>query len=390
MKTAIVYCRVSTAKQEEDGTSLQSQATACSKHADSLGYSVLRVTQEVYTGAELWDRPKLAHDRADIKAGKCHALIAYATDRLSRDPIHLAIIAEECERAGAELIFVTEPLDSSPEGALIRYVKGYASSIEREKIRERQLRGKRTRLLNGKIHNHGSDLYGYRRDRERGVREVNESEAATVRLIFRWIGEEGLSVRSLVKRLNDTGVPTPSTGKMTYKDGRTSRWGTGVIHRILRNPAYKGVTIEWRLSGHGGKRNPTERPPEEWIELPEGTTPAIVTPALWAAVQSRLATNTGDTTRNTTNFYLLRGLIYCSVCGQKMRQNIENGTRRVYRCYSRETPSGPCGGKRVPADAVEDEVWNSVAARLHNPAVIAAEVKRLNESGPDSVMLGDL
>jgi site-specific DNA recombinase len=233
-------------------------------------------------------------------------------------------------------------------------------------------------------------LYGYRRDRERGVREVYESEAATVRLIFRWIGEEGLSVRSLVRRLNDTGVPTPSTGKMTYKDGRTSRWGTGVIHRILRNPAYKGVTIEWRLSGHGGKRNPTERPPEEWIELPEGTTPAIVTPALWAAVQSRLATNTGDTTRNTTNFYLLRGLIYCSVCGQKMRQNIENGTRRVYRCYSRETPSGPCGGKRVPADAVEDEVWNSVAARLHNPAVIAAEVKRLNESEPDSVMLGDL
>ena len=39
--------------------------------------------------------------------------MVYATDRLARDPIHLAIIAEECDRAGAELIFVSEPLDAS-------------------------------------------------------------------------------------------------------------------------------------------------------------------------------------------------------------------------------------------------------------------------------------
>ena len=55
-----------------------------------------RVTREVYTGAELWDRPKLAQVRADLKAGQAEALLVYAIDRLSRDPIHLAIVAEEC------------------------------------------------------------------------------------------------------------------------------------------------------------------------------------------------------------------------------------------------------------------------------------------------------
>src|SRR5687768_5172800 len=109
--TAVVYCRVSTKGQEEDGTSLDSQADACVKHAEALGYTVGRVTREVYTGAELWDRLKLAQDRADMKAGQFQALIVYAIDRLTRDPIHLAIIAEECDRAGVALEFVTEPLD---------------------------------------------------------------------------------------------------------------------------------------------------------------------------------------------------------------------------------------------------------------------------------------
>src|SRR5579872_2207398 len=160
-RTALVYCRVSTKGQEENGTSLDSQETACVKHAEQLGFTIGRVTREVYSGGELYNRPKLAQDRADIRAGQFQALITYALDRLSRDPIHLEILAEECARAGCELIFVTEPLDDSPDGQLIRFVRGYAARQEREKIRERQLRGKYTRATQGKLWNYGVALYGY-------------------------------------------------------------------------------------------------------------------------------------------------------------------------------------------------------------------------------------
>ncbi len=68
-KSALVYCRVSTQKQEEEGTSLDSQAAACIAHAEKLGYQIGRVTKEVYSGAELFDRPLLSRDRADIRAG---------------------------------------------------------------------------------------------------------------------------------------------------------------------------------------------------------------------------------------------------------------------------------------------------------------------------------
>src|SRR5438105_4744802 len=94
---AIIYCRVSDKVQEQHGTSLDSQEREGVAHAAALGYTVGRITREVYTGAELWDRRKLSRDRADLKSGQFTALICYSTDRLSRDPIHLAILAEECE-----------------------------------------------------------------------------------------------------------------------------------------------------------------------------------------------------------------------------------------------------------------------------------------------------
>ena len=64
---ALVYCRVST-KGQEDGTSLHTQAEACIKHAESLGYTVGKVTKEVFS--ELWDRPLLAKDQRRVKVWK--------------------------------------------------------------------------------------------------------------------------------------------------------------------------------------------------------------------------------------------------------------------------------------------------------------------------------
>jgi len=65
---ALIYCRVST-KALAEGTSLDSQQALCIAHAERLGYTVARVTQEVHTGAELFERPKLTSDRADVRVG---------------------------------------------------------------------------------------------------------------------------------------------------------------------------------------------------------------------------------------------------------------------------------------------------------------------------------
>jgi site-specific DNA recombinase len=385
--SAGLYCRVSSPGQEEDGTSLDTQEARCRHYATEHGYLVddAHVYREVYTGAELWERPKLTMLRSAIRQGAVTHLIVYAIDRLSRDPVHLGVILSEAEHHGVVVEFISEPLDHSPEGQLIRFVRGYAARVELEKIRELSVRGKRARLENGKIHNFGLELYGYRRNKLHGIREVYEPEACIVRQIFRRYAEEKVGARSIVRWLNERGIPSPSLSKGIWQDlERRPYWNQGQIHRILREPAYKGQTISWRYDKVGRLK-----PETEWLSLPEGVTPALVSSALWEAAQKSRATNTGAQARNQTRPYLLRGMVVCAVCKRKMRPVPEKRGRIAYRCSSRETPGGPCGAKRVPGTALEQWVWEQVCFLLRNPSIIAAELERQRQEGPDQRLLAD-
>lgn len=385
MTRAAIYCRVSTPGQEEQGSSLDTQEQACREYAAEHGYELIAedVYRETFTGAELWDRPRLTALREAIKHRDVDVVIAHAIDRLSRDPIHMGVIISEADHAGVAVEFVTEPMDNSPEGHLIRYVRGYAAQMEREKIRERNIRGKLARVRSGKIHGHSSELYGYRRDKTAGTRAVYEPEAAVVRDIFAWCVRDSASLRSLAERLNDAGIPSPSAGKRQRANPEPPRWGKSQVRRILTDPAYKGDTIEWRMKSNGPRKATSFRPESEWIHLPEGTTPPIVNSETWGAAQQRLLTNTGAAQRNATRQYLLRGMIRCAECGRPMWSAPEKPDVRVYRCSSRDAVMGPCGGKRVRADDIEAWAWHEVEKILRKPATIAKELQRRKTQGPD-------
>jgi site-specific DNA recombinase len=160
-------------------------------------------------------------------------------------------------------------------------------------------------------------------------------------------------------------------------------WGKGQVRKMLCNPAYKGESVAWRYTGGGRIRSS-----EEWIPLPAGTTPAIVSRALWETVQDRLKVNRGADVRNQKRPYLLRGLIFCGICQRRMRSSPEH-TLRTYRCSSRETASGPCGGQRVRAVDVEAWAWEEVSAILRDPSLIAAELNRRRAEGPDPTLLAN-
>src|ERR687885_1017610 len=183
---AAVYVRVSTVGQEEDGTSLGTQEAACLAHAPTRGGAVdpAHLYREVHTGTELWERPQLQRLREAIRRREVDVVICYAIDRLSRDPVHLGVLISEAEHAGVQVEFVTEPLDNSPEGQLIRFVRGYAAKVEHEKIRERSVRGRKARADNGKILPGCRPLYGYRFTADRTGYEPDPLTAPIVQRIF--------------------------------------------------------------------------------------------------------------------------------------------------------------------------------------------------------------
>jgi len=58
MKSAAIYCRVSTEDQEKEGTSLQTQLEACLNYCQDKGYDITYRFSEAYSGLTL-DRPQL-------------------------------------------------------------------------------------------------------------------------------------------------------------------------------------------------------------------------------------------------------------------------------------------------------------------------------------------
>ena len=381
---AAIYCRVSTDDQAREGTtSLSTQREACISKAHELGYE----TPGDYTYSETWtgintDRPRLNELRDNIKQRHIDAVICYSTDRLARNPIHIAIIAEECQKHDIELLFVTEPMDNSPEGQLIRYVKGFAAQVEHEKIKERTMRGKIAGLRLGKLSTGGTAPFGY--NQVEGKRVINEHQAEIVRAIFNKLAYEGYTLYRLANELNLAGISGPRGG----------RWSEHTVHRIVNNTAYMGVTYAFRYKVVKPKKEKTTkaerkthyelrthifRDKSEWIEVP-GATPAIVIPKVYLLAQKQLERNRHKTPGNRIHQYLLSGgRLRCGACGHSMAGGSKrkgNSQYRYYRCVCNMKPNyySHCEQRSISANRIEPLVWDELSRILANPDILEAEI----------------
>ncbi len=381
LKQAAIYCRVSTAGQEEEGTSLATQEARCRQYAIEHGYVVdeVHVYREVHTGTELWERPQLTMLRAAMRAGAVGVIIAYAIDRLSRDPVHLGVVLSEAEYVGVVVQFVTEPFDNSPEGQLIRFVRGYAAKVEHEKIRERSIRGKRARAESGKLLPGCRPLYGYRYTADRGAYQPDPVTAPIVRRIFADLAG-GITLRALAAALTAEGIPTPSGKGAGYWQPSTIRW-------IATNPTYTGQAAAWRYATvrdrQRGAATVRLRPESEQVALPTGIVPLLVEAATFAAVQERLRLNKERAARNnhTPESALLRaGFLRCGYCGRAMSaESSPHGT--IYKCSGQTLGAGRCNHGML-AHRLDGLVWARVEAILTDPELIIRQVANLRDDDP--------
>jgi site-specific DNA recombinase len=90
MKTAAIYCSVSTEDQEKEGTSLQTQLEACLEYCPDKCHEVIYRFSEAYSGLTL-DRPKLNEPRKLIRNEQIDVVVVHCLHRLSRDPTHGAL-----------------------------------------------------------------------------------------------------------------------------------------------------------------------------------------------------------------------------------------------------------------------------------------------------------
>jgi site-specific DNA recombinase len=381
---AAVYARVSTRRQDQDQT-IESQLAALEAWAGRQAHDLRPehiFTDPGHSGARL-DRPGLDRLRDAAAAGEFDVIAIYSPDRLSRRYVHQALLLEEFRKAGCAVEFIQRPISDDPHDQLLLQIQGAVAEYERAVLGERFRRGKVQRAREG----HwvaARAPYGYRyvpkRDGVPGHLVIDEAEAAVVQMMYRWLVDDQMSVRMIIRQLAD-GAWRPRSGKPV--------WSNTVVHRILSDPVYAGTGYSNRFyrttspDPRRQRRRPDDltcrrqRPREEWIPIP---VPAIVDANTHEHAIAQLSRNTDlCTRRNNRHFYLLRCLLTCRRCGRAMigvsHTSKGGGCRRYYKCTGREPvcPShqSRCTRTNVKVDDLDAAVWGHIRRLLDDPATLS-------------------
>ena len=136
-KCAIGYARVSTAKQVEAGLSLGAQEERIRQWCTMNDYQLVGLyTDAGLSGRKFDNRPSMQSALNACK--KATALVTYSLSRLTRSTKDLIHIAEQLHRQGADLVSVSENLDTtSATGKMMFRMLGVMAEFERDIIGER-------------------------------------------------------------------------------------------------------------------------------------------------------------------------------------------------------------------------------------------------------------
>jgi site-specific DNA recombinase len=354
-KRAIIYCRVSTDKQEQDGESLEYQEEKCIQYADLHDIDVILILKEAKSGFIHYShREKLTIARQLVREKMADMIIVWDLRRFSRNFVHSAMIFEEVESAGGMIVSVSENIDNSLTGKLIRSIMAWSAESERNKIVEYANRRWQTRIESGLPVGTGRPPYGWDwKDREKTCYKVDMEEAAVRVSIFHMFVEMDMSLRAIAHKLTEDKILTPFYSKR-YRDSSPEEeeendpktkytvWGYTAIREILKDPANIGILVickEKQSIGPDGRRKSEPHPNRR--EVPGGI-PAIINPSIYERAQEKLKTHKVEHSHRPLNEedFLLRGHISCGCCNhmlkprtQKRGRLTKNGTDKSYPFY---------------------------------------------------------
>lgn len=361
---AHIYTRVSTDAQAEKGYSLQTQLDACRAKARELGaLELVEHIDDGFSGSDL-DRPGLNALRDALSVGDIDFVVCYDPDRLARELSHQLLIADEIDKSGAKLVFVSVAFEKSPEGKLFFSIRGAVSEFERKKIQERTVRGKVGKARTGKVV-FNAHPFGFGWDADNSMYVIDAAEAKIVRHIYD-MALSGSSTAAIARALNHSNIPSP----------KNKKWHAETVRRILIRPLYYGKLIQFKEKATIVNRRKIVaiRDEKDWIY---GKCPAIVTEEEFERTAIMLARQKKFTPRNDKEVFLGKGLLYCGVCGSKMSTTTcgRNSDKKYYRCDAvklrREfNHKIACNNRGILTSFLDNRIWEVMEALIKDPEKI--------------------
>lgn len=151
-KKAVIYCRVSTKEQVEEGNSLATQEKICKEYAAKHNYSVVHTFIELGESAKTADRTQLKKLLAfcTTKKEKINAVIIYRVDRLSRQVEDYAFIKSKLRQSGVTIKSTAEHFEDDPAGRFMENIIANVAQFDNDVRTERSVNGMKEAIREGR------------------------------------------------------------------------------------------------------------------------------------------------------------------------------------------------------------------------------------------------
>ncbi len=296
MSSCVIYARVSTKEQHDEGYSIPAQLKAVRAFCAAEGFAPVAEFVEAEsagrTGRSEFGRmlDYLASHR------EVTVVVAHKLDRLYRnfaDQVSLE------EGLGVRVRYVVGDVPDTPQGELMRDVQLSMAKFYLGNLRQEVVKGMEEKVAQGGWP-HRAPL-GYLNDRQGRSVAVDPGTAPLVVHAFERYAAGAVSVAELTEELAAKGLVSRA-GKPLSRAG---------LHRLLGNPFYVG-RIPYKGDVFPGAHEP------------------LVSPELFGRVQDMLSANRNGTKRRKAE-YALRGVMRCGECGCLITAGTHKG-HVYYRC----------------------------------------------------------
>ena len=333
-----IYIRLS----REDGDKAESESVSnqrnmIMKYIDDNNFNFVDEYIDDGISGTTFDRPGFIRMINDIETGKINMVITKDLSRLGRDYIKTGYYIENYFPENmVRYIAILDNLDTYIESAATditpfkavlndMYAKDISKKI-RSVFKQKKESGKYISTY---------PPYGYQKDINNiGALTVDPYACGIVKRVFEMY-ISGIGQYKISKIFNSENIPSPGLYlNMTVKNKTENfdKWKASSVRTILKNEVYLGTLLQGKTKKLSYKSKKTIALPREiWITHENAHSP-IIDVETFDKAQKIMASRVN--TRNRGRDYLLKGLLYCHNCKNKM-QIVTKTERYKDRQYER-------------------------------------------------------
>lgn len=346
---ALLYCRVSSLRQKDEGSGLESQEFRCKERARQKGYTYERTFVDSFSGGgDFMKRPAMRELLAylDLNPDKRCVVIFDDLKRFARDVIFHWKLRREFQARQTLVECLNFNFDETPEGEFIETILAAQGELERKQNRRQVMQKQKARLEAGCWPFFPPPGYRHAKDATHGKLLVQvEPEATIIRQALegfasgRFVEQRDVQ-RFLARRGFNSGRPVYVTA----------------VRRLLERDLYAGYIAygPWRVSRRKGRHDP------------------LISPVVYDKIQERLRGTVRTFVRkNANNDFPLRGFVLCARCRAPFAPSWSRGRSARYAYYRCKTASCPERHRHVSRSVIEKRFHHLLRQMRPRPQTLA-------------------